>query len=503
MRPLALFRCDASAQIGAGHVSRCLSLAEALSEAGWTVRFAVSAETPQTVPEIGKLGFPLHILGTGDEIGAMRGEAGEAADLLVIDHYERDATFEKACRGFAHKILVFDDMTGRTHDCDVLLDAAASSAEAYRALVPPHASVLSGPDYAVVRRVFREARADALARRDGRPVQNILVSCGATDPANVTAAALDALAAWPDMAVTAVLSSKAPHLQSIRAALRPNVTLKTDVDNMAELMSLADVAIGTAGASAYERAVLGLPAILVTVADNQRGIAQITIAAGAAADAGGLVGHVCARIGAQLQRLIENALARIEIAQASSALVDGRGAIRVMLELLEASPMRDGSVVRLREATMQDMDWLLQLQRQPETRRHARNPAAPSPDEHRRWLVATLIDPARLLLIVETEAGMAGMIRLDARDGKGRYEVSIAVDSVHHGRGVATAALGLIRRLMPGAMFDAEILPSNAASLRLFGGAGYVPVGDGVFRSAPGVATHDVDCRVQCVPARA
>ena len=98
---------------------------------------------------------------------------------------------------------------------------------------------------------------------------------------------------------------------------------------------------------------------------------------------------------------------------------------------------------------------------------------------------------------------MAGMIRLDARDGKGRYEVSIAVDSVHHGRGVATAALGLIRRLMPGAMFDAEILPSNAASLRLFGGAGYVPVGDGVFRSAPGVAAHDVDCRVQCVPARA
>ena len=165
--------------------------------------------------------------------------------------------------------------------------------------------------------------------------------------------------------------------------------------------------------------------------------------------------------------------------------------------------MRDGSVVRLREATMRDMDWLLQLQRQPETRRHARNPAAPSPDEHRRWLVATLIDPARLLLIVETEAGMAGMIRLDARDGKGRYEVSIAVDSAHCGRGVATATLALIRRFLPGAVFDAEILPSNAASLRLFGGAGYVPVGDGVFRSAPGVAAHDVDRHVRCVPARA
>ena len=116
-----------------------------------------------------------------------------APNLLVVDHYQRDAVFERACRTFAQRVLVLDDATGRDHDCDILVDAAARSAESYAGYVPASARVLTGPAYALVRRSFLAHRSTALARRDGSPIKEILVSCGATDPDNVTAAVLDAL----------------------------------------------------------------------------------------------------------------------------------------------------------------------------------------------------------------------------------------------------------------------------------------------------------------------
>src|SRR5262245_36129965 len=148
MRPLALFRCDASPAIGAGHVVRCLALAEELVDAGWRVAFAVGDETISTVPRLAEIGIDVAVLDTTDtESSALARQFSGEADLLVVDHYACEAAFEHACRSFAQRIVVLDDGTGRMHDCDVLVDAAASEAAAYATHVPPHARVLSGPGF--------------------------------------------------------------------------------------------------------------------------------------------------------------------------------------------------------------------------------------------------------------------------------------------------------------------------------------------------------------------
>jgi RimJ/RimL family protein N-acetyltransferase len=210
--------------------------------------------------------------------------------------------------------------------------------------------------------------------------------------------------------------------------------------------------------------------------------------AGAATDAGMLDRDLPARLRGLIETLIRDAAARAGMTQAARLLVDGRGASRLAIAVAGAISVPDGPCARLRLADASDEAWLLELQRQPETRRYFRNPTVPTADEHRRWLQQMLDDPRRLLLIVEVDAIPAGMVRLDRDDDLGdmvRYTISIAISPAFHNRGFASAALSLIRRLMPVAALDADVAPENIASIRLFSSKGFQRVGNDLYRSMP------------------
>ncbi len=488
--PRAVFRCDASPMIGGGHLSRCLALAEALAAAGWRIGFAVSPETAAIVPGVAAADFSMLELSGGaeDEPAAMRGNYPEGADLLVIDHYQRDVHFESACRDFARQILVMDDATGRQHDCDLLVDAAAGDRSIYSGKVPARAGLLLGPAYTLVRHSFIARRGEALSRRDGEPVKDILVSVGAADSLNVTPVVLEVLEPYAEqISITVALSSHAPHLDELRGKLRGRTRLVLDGD-MPLLISEADLAIGAAGASAYERAVLGLPSIIITVADNQRGVAKMLAAAGAALSTGDFDTELPTRLAALFKRLIDDSPGRTRMTQAAAALVDGRGTLRLLAVLANASRSIDRPPVRLRLAESDDRDFLLNLQRSPGTRRHARNAAPPTAEEHAEWFMRTLADCDRILSVIEADGSRAGMLRLDRlknEAGALAFEISIAVCPQFHGRGIATTALALARRLQPGAMFEAEVLTENSASQALFRKAGFRQVSASRFRQWP------------------
>jgi UDP-2,4-diacetamido-2,4,6-trideoxy-beta-L-altropyranose hydrolase len=327
--PLAFFRCDASCTIGGGHLSRCLALAEALAAAGWRVAFAVGPDTAAMMPTVAD--FPLlKLSGTSkNEPTAMRAYYPDGVDLLVVDHYQRGVDFEKACRGWARQILVMDDATGRRHDCDFLLDAAAHG-RVYHGMVPVQAQLLLGPTYALVRRSFSARRTESLRRRDGRAVTNILVSFGAADPLNLTATTLDVLDPFADdISIMVALSSRAAHVNEVRRKLHGRMQLKLDAD-MAVLMSEADLAVGAAGTSSYERAVLGLPSVAVIVAVNQRNLAQLIGSVGAALIIDGINSRLRTHIESSVRAVMDSDEKRFQMAQAAASLIDGRASERVV-----------------------------------------------------------------------------------------------------------------------------------------------------------------------------
>ena len=352
----AVFRADASHIIGHGHVMRCLTLARALRECdvgvsfvcrehkghlcelieeeGFTVR---RLPVPTATSKVGKA--PLHAAWLGvtwqeDARQTSKGieSGGHKPDWLVVDHYALDSRWESALRTSSVRIMVIDDLADRVHDCDLLLDQnlVAQMHSRYVNKVPAVCHMLLGPEYALLQPTYAELH-DRLAPREGS-IKRIFIYFGGADRDNLTGRSLSAFLSLNrmDIEVDVVIASSGPHAESIHRRVMGygNIHLHSGLPTLASLMGKADLAIGAGGATSWERLCLGLPALVVTLADNQRPIAEELQKMGLIR----WIGHK----DKVTERMIKAALAESLTATFSHAwmnslqkVVDGRGANRI------------------------------------------------------------------------------------------------------------------------------------------------------------------------------
>ncbi len=300
----AAIRVDASVEIGTGHLMRCLTLAGQLARMNASVRF-ITTELPGNLRSFlsGK-GYAVDYLPASrspsfDWEGDARNTAllirNDAPDYVIVDHYSLDARWESVIRPWCRKIMVIDDLADRRHECDVLLDQnlKQNMQERYDKLVSAHCMKLLGPQFALLREDFIEARRH-LRERDGS-VRRIMISFGGSDPSNETAKALGAIQRLDQsaMAVDVVVGSSNPHRRNIEALCNslPNTKYYCQIDTMAQLMAEADLFIGAGGSTTWERCYLGLPSITLILAQNQQELTEAVASAGATVNLG-WSGHV-------------------------------------------------------------------------------------------------------------------------------------------------------------------------------------------------------------------
>ena len=335
----AVFRADASEEIGGGHIMRCLTLATAFAEAGWHVGFAVNAAALSVMPALVETVADILVVSGNDEVPALAERWPEGAALLVVDHYGRDIAFERRCRPWAAAILAIDDLADRRHHADVLMDQTHGRQESdYRALTGPDCRLLLGARFALLRPQFREQRGKALARhRTPAPARRLLVSFGATDSASVTALALHAAAEGsPALSVDIVVGPSTRDLDEIHrmaASISPTVSVHRSVGDMASLMTKADFAVGACGGTSWERCCLGLPTLVVITADNQRLIARNLAAAGAVELVGAAGELTVETLATRIAALRNDTSRRQAMARAAASVCDGKGVDRVVAEL--------------------------------------------------------------------------------------------------------------------------------------------------------------------------
>lgn len=337
----AIFRCDASPGIGGGHVFRCLTLADFFHERGWSCTFLCSPETPETVSA---LKHSVYKIITADELcpdPSLLAAEEIQANLVVFDHYGLDRCYEELWREYAECLFVLDDLADRPHDCDLLLDQTyGRDATDYKARVPENCKVLAGVEYALLRAQFSDVREKVLFDREKRKgrLEHLLVSMGSTNIHNITGTVLDALRVWSDsrLSIDVVMGTKSTALDDIRAIVREmndegihTVNLLTDVSDMAALMAKADLAIGAGGTTSWERCCLGLPTVMVEIADNQALIADKLHSAGAVINLGWYKDVTVNAIQKILSRLAVNSHEMVKLSNEASRLCDGLGVIRV------------------------------------------------------------------------------------------------------------------------------------------------------------------------------
>ena len=295
-------RVDSSTVIGTGHVARCLTLAGQFSGESNEISFICRELPGNIIEQILLAGYEVHKLPKAnyDGLNLEKTEGhqawlavnwtidaqqtkdvleslDESIDLLVMDHYALDIRWEKEIKESCGKLMVIDDLADRKHICDLLLDQNyyKDLKSRYDNLVPDSCLKMLGPSYALLRPEFYKAQKN-LRQRDGK-IRRVFVFFGGSDASNQTKKILDAINGLKNnINYDIVIGSSNPFLQEINKICSgfENVTMHYQIDYMAELMAKSDLAIGGGGTTTWERLSVGLPSIIISVADNQDEISK-------------------------------------------------------------------------------------------------------------------------------------------------------------------------------------------------------------------------------------
>lgn len=296
-----VFRADASLQIGSGHIMRCLALADALKAQGAECHFICREHPGHLLGLIRSKGFSAYSLSTlvapdsadvnADQpvhshwLGSTQQQDAEASsailetikpDWLIVDHYALDIRWEALMRAHSSKVLVIDDLADREHFCDLLVDQNLGHSEQdYAGLVFDSCRLLIGAQYALLRPEFARLRTLSLTRRRSPQLVRILITMGGVDQQNASGEVLRALQACPlpaNCTISVIMGLTAPWIANVVEVAHdmpwPTEVLQNVADMGARLVE-ADLVIGAAGGSSWERCCLGVPTILVILADNQ------------------------------------------------------------------------------------------------------------------------------------------------------------------------------------------------------------------------------------------
>lgn len=300
------FRTDASAIMGYGHVMRCLTLASALRKHGLQSTFVCKQHAGNLSELIEERGFAVVRLPVtetassalekthADWLGssliedarltrAAIEQAGARPQWLIADHYALDHQWETLLRPAVDHLMAIDDLADRLHACEILLDQNffLNLQQRYIDKAPSDCAMLLGPKYALLQPVYAELHARAEPKST---VRRIFVFFGGADTMNLTGRAISAFQklARPDIRLDVVMTNGSARYEDVQKQVAgySNICLHGSLPSLGPLMATADLAIGAGGATVWERLCLGLPSVVIGLAENQKPVCQDLASAG-------------------------------------------------------------------------------------------------------------------------------------------------------------------------------------------------------------------------------
>jgi len=516
-------RVDASTRMGTGHVMRCLTLATKLKEHGVKVIFLSKKHKGNLNNFIKQKGFELIELSApkqsienqtdekfwlgcsvqDDTKECLQALNGLEISLLIVDHYSLDQQWHKLIKAQHQnnksqakpiKIMVIDDLANRHHDCDILLDQTLGRKTSdYNKLVPNHCQLLLGADFIMLRDEFFQNRALAKSKRISKgktsAINNVLISMGGTDPENIAEKLLNWLIKFNHyqqtnnkIQVTLVANQASLCFENLKAisANHDWITVACNPESMAELMLTADIAIGSSGATAWERCCLGLPSLSIISAKNQSFLSESLTKAGAIINLGHFSDLTYINFAESIKQVMSVRTTYQRMVEQNFSCCDGLGVTKVASTLL----FNLSSNVYLQEANYDDCQDMFNWQSNSKIRKYSHNPEPVKWQQHCDWLKSTLANSNKHLFMIKyidpnsISLQSVGILRLDAIKNTQHkidacWQVSILIAPEHQGKKIAEKAINEIPYTYKEQGIIAEVHLNNIASHKLFSRAGF------------------------------
>jgi UDP-2,4-diacetamido-2,4,6-trideoxy-beta-L-altropyranose hydrolase len=469
---------------------RCLALAQAWQDAGGHCFFVMAETTPAVERRLREENIEVEQLSA--EVGTVE-DAKETARLAsrknaawaVIDGYRFGSAYQSEVKAAGFKLLFVDDnVHAATYSADLVLNQNLHATASLYAKREPNTVLLLGPRYAMLRREFRRWRdwqreIPAIGRK-------ILVTMGGSDPDNLTIRAIEAIQQLsnPALETVVLVGGSNPHLRSVEAAIqkkKSSMRLITDAPTVGELMAAADVAITGAGTTLWEMCCLGLPSLLLVLAENQEGVAFAADKMGAACTLGPSSEVSASAIAGKLAELLNSSEKRTNQSEKGRNLVDGRGAERVAAFL---------SDLELRRTLESDCQAFWEWANDAEARAASFRCKAISWEDHKNWFRGKLVDPKAILYTATNRDGLpVGEVRYQIEGKRALLSINLSARFRNRGLGgkiLAVATEKLFQECEVESI-DAYVKPMNEVSLKLFAGAGFSRFGSEVIEGQEGI----------------
>jgi len=499
-----IFRVDASLQIGTGHVMRCLTLAQMLKENGANVKFICRKHEGNLIDKIRSSGFNVseldlllgdkvdhklfhsHLLGTTqqqDAIDCVSALQPTKIDWLIVDHYGIDEDWQKDLKVYCDQLMVIDDLADRKHQCDILLDQSFGRQQRdYETLVPTSCRLLLGPQYALIRPEFANWRQYSLERRTHPTFKQLLINLGGIDVNNVTEQILKELEICNlphDMKIIIVMGGSAPHLESIKSkadSLSYKIEVKVDVDNMAEIMANADIAIGAGGITTWERCCLGLPTLQIAIAKNQE-FSNETLA-----------GHNAVKLLKEVREvanLLKDPGDWMKVVGGLAAQIcNGMGAYKVFSKIANYKiTLEHFGKVELHNYVNLNVDdkiLALNMRNHPEIKRWMYNQDDISNESHFDFIKSLEVDAERRYFLVKQKQRIIGSINFGQIDLHNSVEFGLYTNPFDQlkgaGRILEAAAIYYAFRELGVSKLKLEVLTNNERAINFYKKCGFQPI---------------------------
>ena len=455
--------------IGLGHLTRCISLSQSFEKRGIIPEFIVNSDA---LPEDLAQGIKYQVFNWLKEQKRLF-ELIRASDICIIDSYLADLELYKKISGIAKSPVYIDDNKRLDYPAGFVVNGNIYAKELK---YPRREDIVYslGSQYIPLRKEFR----DAAKKQIRNNIKSVMVTFGSNDRTNMTPKVLKVLKdKYAGLTKNIIIGRGFQNIKEIEELKdkKTNLIYSPGAKKMKKVMEESDLAVSAGGQTLYELARIGVPAIGVCVAENQRMNLE-------AWHKTGFLEYIGRHNDKDLMEKLKNSMKRLEDADVRKnksgigrKSIDGKGSFRTVDTLLCDYFKNNFS---LRMAKADDALAIFNLSNDGIVRNNSFNSEKIEWGSHLKWFKEKLDDKNCVFFVFNSSNRFNGQIRFDIDPNKKEALASISLIKTMRGLGLSSFILNksidkLLRIHKDVKSIKAYIKKENTPSIKAFKNAGF------------------------------